>query len=93
MRVLSSTKNTLQIAPNPEPANTRARRQAQGQIGGLEARKIELTQLLANTEAQPPLLHPNMAEICRQRIAVLYESPQSDDGKAEAAEIFRLLID
>jgi site-specific DNA recombinase len=34
-----------------------------------------------------------MAEIYRQRIGVLYESLQNEDGKAEAAEVFRTLID
>lgn len=52
-----------------------------------------MTELLANAEEPPPLLHPNMAEIYRQRIGVLYESLQNEDGKAEAAEVFRTLID
>ena len=34
-----------------------------------------------------------MAEIYRQRIAVLYESLQNEDGKAEAAEVLRTLVD
>jgi site-specific DNA recombinase len=34
-----------------------------------------------------------MAEIYRQRVAALYESLQNDDGKAEAAEVFRTLAD
>jgi len=67
--------------------------QLKDKIGGLEARKAELTELLANAEGPPPLLHPNMAEIYRQRIGVLYGSLQNEDGKAEAAEVFRMLID
>ncbi|WP_198400259.1 hypothetical protein [Bradyrhizobium pachyrhizi] len=67
--------------------------QLKDKIGGLEARKAELTELLANAQVPPPLLHPNMAEIYRQRIATLYESLQSEDGKAEAAEVFRTLVD
>jgi anion-transporting ArsA/GET3 family ATPase len=59
----------------------------------LEARKAELKDQLANAEEPPPLLHPNMAEIYRQRVAALYESLQNDDGKAEAAEVFRTLVD
>ncbi|MDF0522817.1 hypothetical protein P0R31_36900 [Bradyrhizobium yuanmingense] len=31
-------------------------------IGALEARKVELVDLLANAAEPPPLLHPNMAE-------------------------------
>lgn len=67
--------------------------QLKDKIGGLEARKAELTELLANAEEPQPLLHPNMAETYRQRIAALYESLQSEDGKAEAAELFRTLVD
>lgn len=61
-------------------------------IGALEARKIELTEHLANTEEPPPLLHPNMAEIYQQRIASLYESLQAEDTKTEAAESLRTLV-
>jgi hypothetical protein len=34
-----------------------------------------------------------MAEIYRQRISALYENLQDETGKAEAAEVFRTLID
>ncbi|WP_309143716.1 recombinase family protein [Bradyrhizobium sp. CCGUVB4N] len=47
-------------------------------IGALEARKVELVDLLANAAEPPPLLHPNMAEIYRQRVAGLYESLQGE---------------
>lgn len=67
--------------------------QLKDKIGGLEARKAELTELLANADEPPPLLHPNMAEIYRQRIPTLYECLQSEDSKAEAAEVFRTLVD
>ena len=67
--------------------------QLKDKIGGLEARKAELTECLANAQEPPPLLHPNMAEIYRQRISALYESLQGEDGKAEAAEVFRTLVD
>jgi site-specific DNA recombinase len=73
----------------------RARRDSNScpQIRGLEARKAELAGLLANSEEPPPLLHPNMAEIYRQRISALYERLQSDDGRTEAADVFRTLVD
>ena len=53
----------------------------------------ELKDQLANAEEPPPLLHPNVAEIYRQRIAALYEGLQNEDGKAEAAEVFRTSVD
>ncbi len=62
-------------------------------IGALETRKAELIDLLANAEEPPPLLHPNMAEIFRRRISALHESLQGEEGKAEAAELFRTLVD
>jgi hypothetical protein len=34
-----------------------------------------------------------MAEIYRQRISALYERLQSDDGRTEATEVFRTLVD
>ncbi|MEK9282339.1 MULTISPECIES: hypothetical protein [unclassified Bradyrhizobium] len=62
-------------------------------IGALEARKAELIDLLANAEEPPPFLHPNMAGIYHQRVAALYESLQSEGETAEAAEVFRTLVD
>ncbi|MBU3889762.1 recombinase family protein [Methylosinus sp. KRF6] len=63
------------------------------QMKELENRKDELEKALAEAEEPPPLLHPNMAEIYRQRISALHESLQSDETKAEAAEIVRALVD
>lgn len=62
-------------------------------IEKLEARKAELTELLANTDEPPPLLHPNMAEAYHRKIAALYAELQSDETRANAAETFRSLID
>ena len=59
----------------------------------LESRRADLIASLASAEEPPPLLHPNMAEIYRQRISALYESLGDEDGKTEAAEIFRTLVD
>jgi site-specific DNA recombinase len=53
----------------------------------------ELSQLLASAAEPPPLLHPNMAEIYRQRIDQLYEALQEDAERGKAAEMFRSLVD
>lgn len=37
--------------------------------------------------------HPDIAQISRQRISTLYDWLPVDDGKAEAAEAFRTLLD
>ncbi|PWB83012.1 MAG: resolvase, partial [Methylocystaceae bacterium] len=63
------------------------------QMKELENRKEELEKALAEAEEPPPFLHPNMADIYRQRISALHESLRSDETKAEAAEIVRTLID
>src|SRR5262249_10162271 len=59
----------------------------------LEARKIELEQILQDTEEPPPLLHPNMAEIYRSRLASLHEALGREETRTEAAEIIRSLVD
>ena len=60
---------------------------------GLEARKAELTEKLANADEPPPLLHPNMAALYAQRIARLSENLRHEDSRAQAAEILRSLVD
>ena len=62
-------------------------------IGALEARKAELVELVSETRKQVPLLHPNMSEIYRRRIAALCNSLGDDDGKLEALEVLRTLVD
>lgn len=55
----------------------------------LESRKADLEALIANMDEPPPLLHPNMAEIYRSRVAALHEALLRDETKAEAAETIR----
>lgn len=59
----------------------------------LEARKADLEALIANMDGPPPLLHPNMAEIYRSRVAALHEALLRNETKAEAAETIRALVD
>lgn len=61
-------------------------------IGRLEARKEELTALLADAPPPPPLLHPNMAVIYKERIEALYENLQKEDASLEAVERLRALV-
>jgi site-specific DNA recombinase len=60
----------------------------------LEARKNELTRLLAVAEDPPPLLHPNMAHHYRTQVAELHEALQEDSEakRMAAADIIRSLI-
>jgi site-specific DNA recombinase len=60
----------------------------------LEAKKNELTRFLAEAEAPPPLLHPNMAHHYRTQVAELHEALQEDSEakRMAAADIIRSLI-
>jgi site-specific DNA recombinase len=63
------------------------------QMKELETRKEDLEKALTDAVEPPPLLHPNMAEIYRQRVTALYESLRDEHGKVEAAAVFRTLVD
>ena len=59
----------------------------------LEAREDVLMAKLQTAPQQNVLLNPNMAEIDRQRVAVLHLALESPDGNVEAIEAVRSLID
>ncbi len=61
-------------------------------IQRLESRKTELSRLLAAAEEPPPLLHPNMSEIYRQRVAVLEEGLRDPEARQKAMEGLRQLV-
>ena len=63
-----------------------------GEMDGLEERKAYLIETLASAEAPPPVLHPSMAVIYRERVATLYQALQQDDTRAQAAEVIRSLV-
>jgi DNA invertase Pin-like site-specific DNA recombinase len=67
--------------------------QLKDKIGALEARKAELTAILAEAKEPPSLLHPNMAHLYRERLAALHEALEEKATRAEAAEAIRVLID
>ncbi|MCF3947811.1 recombinase family protein [Acidiphilium iwatense] len=58
----------------------------------LEGRKRELQEFLASAETPPPVLHPSMAVIYRERVAALHEALQQDETRAQAAEVIRSLV-
>ncbi len=59
----------------------------------LEARQDELKELLAMAKPPEPLIHPNLAEVYRRKVADLHEALQCDETRVEAAEIIRSLVD
>ena len=58
----------------------------------LEVRKRELQEFLASAEEPPPILHPSMSVIYRERVAALHGALQKDDTRAQAAEVIRSLV-
>lgn len=67
--------------------------QLKDKIGALEARKADLTAILAEAKEPSALLHPNMAHLYRERLAALHEALEEKATRAEAAEAIRVLID
>ncbi len=63
------------------------------ELVALEARQDELRALLAGQGPAQPLLHPNLAEVYRRKVADLHQALESEETKAEAAEIIRGLVD
>jgi site-specific DNA recombinase len=63
------------------------------QLTTLEARQLALQHELAETAAPAPLLHPNLAEVYRQRVEHLHEALGDPSMRDEAFELIRSLID
>ena len=59
----------------------------------LESRKAELRSALAEPAAPPIRLHPNLAEIYRDKVARLHEELNRPELRTEASAVIRSLID
>jgi hypothetical protein len=57
------------------------------------ARREELKARLAAADAPPPLLHPEMAELYRQKVTALAQALEHPETRTEASEALRGLID
>ena len=57
------------------------------------ARREDLKAKLAAADAPPPLLHPEMAELYRQKVTTLAQARQEPETRVEATEALRGLID
>jgi hypothetical protein len=64
----------------------------QAKLDGLEAQRVTLTAELTKRPANPPALHPNLADVYRERVARL-EQALADRDAPEALEAARALID
>jgi len=88
-RVKSRQKSLVNAVADGLPART-----VKDEMIALEAREDELTALLANQPAaREPALHPNLAEVYRERVAALHEALADPRTKDEAFSIIRTLID
>src|SRR5215471_5113330 len=59
----------------------------------LEARQAELERALAVATAPVPLIHPNLAEVYRQKVAAMHAALQDAGSRDEAFDVIRSLID
>jgi DNA invertase Pin-like site-specific DNA recombinase len=63
------------------------------ELKALEARQAELERALAVATAPAPLIHPNLAEVYRQKVAAMHEALQDLGSRDEAFDVIRSLID
>ena len=59
----------------------------------LDARRKELRAQLETADEPPPLLHPEMAELYRQKVTTLAQALELSETRTEATEALRGLID
>ena len=63
------------------------------EIKALDARRKELQAQLDTADEAPPLLHPEMAELYRQKVTTLAHALEAAETRTEAREALRGLID
>jgi hypothetical protein len=59
----------------------------------LEVRQAELERALAVATAPAPLIHPNLAEVYRQKVVAMHEALHDAGSRDEAFDVIRSLID
>ena len=59
----------------------------------LDSKQVALQARLGRAEQPPPLLHPDMADVYRQKVLELARGLESADRRIAAAEALRGLID
>jgi hypothetical protein len=63
------------------------------EIKTFDARRKELQAQLETADEPPPLLHPEMAELYRQKVTTLAQALERSETRTEAREALRGLID
>ncbi len=67
--------------------------EGKAEMKALDARRKELQAQLENAEEPPPLLHPEMAELYRQKVTTLAQALKQRETRTAATEALRGLID
>jgi hypothetical protein len=76
-----------------EPEQCVADKALKAELRTLEARQGELERALADSAAPEPLIHPNLAEVYRQKVAVLHDALHDPQSRDEAFDTIRSLIE
>ena len=63
------------------------------ELSEMKEREIEIKALLEQETDLPPIIHPTMSKIYREKVANLREALNQDDSRQQAADILRTLID
>lgn len=66
------------------------------ELDGLEVRKVELEEEIRGLEvaaSSPPILHPALADVYRNKVDLLHEALVKEDTRIEAIDILRNLIE
>jgi site-specific DNA recombinase len=67
--------------------------EGKAEIKALDARRKEQQAQLESADEPPPLLHPEMAELYRQKVTTLAHALEAAETRTEATEALRGLID
>ena len=67
--------------------------EGKAEIKTLDACRKELQAQLETADEPPPLLHPEMADLYRQKVTTLAQALERSDTRTEATEALRGLID
>ena len=67
--------------------------EVKGELNANAARREALKTQLAAADAPPPLLHPEMAGLYRQKVTALAQALERPETRTEASEVLRGLVD
>jgi site-specific DNA recombinase len=87
-RLIKQRENIIQAIKDGVPAS-----EVKDDLARIALRREELETLLAGTQPEQVLLHPNMAAEYRRQVANLAQVLNRKENRGEAADILRSLVD